>query len=204
MRWFISWWLTALTTGLVALGTILLDWLAAGGHAWAVRVRETLTPPIPGLLEGYGAPAFIVLAQLGFWALARLVLIRIFAYVNSEETSSPRGAGGWRAGSGRRSILLFHNPTGWWLAPFAVALNVLVWSAASFELNFTLGYSPPIPVAVWGLSVLFGLTLTSAMLTPDRPLRLRPVEDSAERLPDPLLQLPEEEPEGTSPALGAA
>lgn len=215
MRWFISWWVTAIMTGVVALGTIMLDRLATAGHLWASSLKTTLTPPIPRLIADGGAPLLIVITQLAFWVLVRLVLIRVFAYVNSEMSSSPRGGVGVanaaqmardrrRTGSGRHAVRLFHNPSGWWLAPFAAALNVLVWSAASFELSVKRGYSAPIPVALWGLSMLFGLTLTAAMLTPDRPLKLRLREDPEIREPDPDLALPAEEPEGTSPALGTA
>ena len=212
MRWFISWLVTAVLTGFAVAVVLGLDFLVGKEVAWAGPARSALNLPLPNVVQVLGTPAATVLAQTACWIIVRVVLVRVFAYINSEMTSSPRDAEGpggarknrRRAQRGQRSIRLFHNPTGWWLAPFAIALNVIVWSARSFELNAVEGYSPPIPVPIWGLSMLYAASLAAAMATPDKaiPVRAKRVADDPEL--DPLLSTPGDSAEGESPTLGVA
>jgi len=201
VRWFISWYVTALLTGLVAAVLVALDWFSSREQAWAIAAREAIAVN-PGTDVGW---LRILIAQFGCWVVARVVLVRIFAYVNSEVASSPRGDGSGlvvnrrRSNRGRFVIRMFHNPTGWWLAPYAIALNLIVWSARPFEWTT----KPPIPVALWGLSALFAATLVAAMVTPDKriPVRYRAVDEAP---PDILLDTPEDRSAEESPVLGAA
>jgi hypothetical protein len=211
MRWFISWIVTVLLTGIVAGVVLVLDALVKREVGWAATVRSALNLPLPEAIQSLGAPLLIVLAELLCWIIVRALLVRIFAYVNSEVGSSPRDSdlpGGEarnrrRARRGQLSIRLFHNPSGWWLAPFAIAMNLLVWSAASFELNSTPTYEPPVPVAIWGLSMLWAATLAAAMVTPDKAIPVRVPRVEPEREVDRFLDIPAEAPEGESPTLGS-
>ncbi len=201
MRWFISWYVTALVTGFAAALLVTLDWLSNKEQSWATAAREAIA------LEpnGSGGWLLILAAQLACWILVRLVLVRVFAYINSELSSSPRGDDSGslvnrrRASRGRVMIRMFHNPTGWWLAPYALVLNLIVWSARPFEWTT----NPPIPVAAWGLCALFGATLLAAMVTPDKriPVRFRGAQEGNL---DRLLETPEDQPGEESPVLGAA
>ena len=197
MRWFVAWLVTAIVTAVV-WG---LYWLAGIGVPLVSPLVDRLQPPLVDWSRSFGAPVLIVGAQFVCWTAARLVLIRVFAYVNSETEASPRGAGdrrGWRASLGALAVRLFHNPTGRWLAPFAALLNLVVFAAAPLELGSAIEAAPAHP-ALWGLSALYALTLAAAV-RPDRVIPLRSRGD--EPAPDAMLDLPADA-EAPQPALGA-
>ncbi|HEU5434681.1 MAG TPA: hypothetical protein VFU81_23605, partial [Thermomicrobiales bacterium] len=118
--------------------------------------------PVPSL------PRWIaVWAILGCYAVVRFVLIRVFAYTASATDSSPRGRPGRRAALGAFVARLCHNPTGGWLAPYALLLGAL--TAAIAPLVW-FGIVSPV---FWALSALFATTLSIARFRPDDPLPLR-------------------------------
>ncbi|MGI9252390.1 MAG: hypothetical protein ACR2J8_01480 [Thermomicrobiales bacterium] len=188
MRWFIAWIFTAMMTFLASALVLTLDVLSSREVDWATTAREALSLPVPGFLARFAVPVLIVLAQVGCWLLARIVLLRVFAYVNSEMVSSPRSALGDEEASlrprdrrrrlrGRTAIRFFHNPRGGWMLLYVMALNMLVWAVAPLEFNVPYWYLPPIPIPVWGLCMLYAATVTLAMLTPDKPLSVRRLDD---------------------------
>ena len=214
MRWFIAWLITAVLTLFASIVVLSLDGLSGREVVWAIAARQALSLPVPAALSKFAVPELIVLAQTGCWLLARIVLLRVFAYVNSEMISSPRSAFGpeearllprdrRRRTWGRVAIRLFHNPQGGWMIFYAVTLNLLVWAVAPLEFNVPYWYLPPIPIPVWGLCMLYAATVALAFLTPDRPLSVRKPIDPGEKPLDPVLEERESEPANPAPSLGA-
>ncbi len=207
MRWFLAWLITALLTAL-AHG---LYWLAGADIPVVSSLLRRLQPPLVDVAGGLGGPWLIFWSQVACWAVTRLVLIRLFAYINSETEGSPRGpelgASAGRSRANRRRIALgalavrlFHNPTGRWLALYAVLLNLAVWAAAPLVLRPSMEASLVHP-AYWGLSALYAMTVAAAAATPDKLIPLRP--QATDPNPDPVLDLPGNADATAGPALGA-
>jgi hypothetical protein len=185
MRWFSSFWVTVLVC-LVGMG---LSWVA--GHGWE-HVSSWLAP-----FEFVSNPIVIGPAVLGAYALVRLILQRVIAYTESAIDASPRESrtawGSRRASLGLLAYRLFGNPTGKWLAPYALVLGVVAGAALLIRVPMMLaglatGEWQRHEVLLLTLIGLYATTVTMAMLFPDRPQRLRPVEEAD---PDEVLELPD-------------
>ena len=176
MRWFASFWLTAVVVAVTA--GIWLAWVISRG--------------------GVLVPQAIVLFAIGVYALTRTLVHRVLAYTDSATEASPRGGQGKRAALGRWVIDHFHNPTGLWLGPYTVAMAALATGASAFAWAVATDGAERFAVAA--LAVLTGLyasTLTLAMLLPDPPIPLRTPPDVTPL--DPILDLPTEAPGPAAP-----
>lgn len=173
MRWFAAFFVTVLLA-LVFMGLLALR--AAG----IPYLSDALIWAIPfGWLPGRAQ----LLLLFGTYVVVRAAMQRILAYTESAVDSSPRGRSGFRATLGAASYRFLANPTGRWISPYAILLGLAV--LASWPL-MGLGM---VPALAWGVTALYALTLTSAMLRPDRPQPLRP---GPEPEVDPILDLPGE------------
>ncbi len=183
MRWFASWWITAV----VCFAGAGFYWLAENGP-------ERLTTK----LEGFSTPNQLWIAGLvsACYALVRLIVHRVLAYTESAIDASPRAGGERgrrRAAIGAAAYASFGNPTGWWLSPFAAFLTIAGALAVVLRVSMIWidGWQPGgfglVLTMLLSLAVLYGATVTAAMLRPDRPQPLRPAADPPL---DPSLAMP--------------
>ena len=186
MRWFASYWVTVV----ICFAVAGVYWLS-GQEVGPLDDRlARLTPDAP---PWWMIPALVT----GCYAVMRAVLHRVLAYTESAIDASPRDEGGrgrrWAA-LGSAAYTAFGNPTGWWLAPFATALGLATGFAGVVRWGVNaLGGSTPgsrdlIVNLLLMLAILYAVTVTSAMLFPDRPQPLRIAPDPAV---DPVLAVPD-------------
>lgn len=196
MRWFASFYLTVA----LSLFVLLLDWIAQADIPWLSDGMRAVFPE--SIVNWWTIPLLVT----GCYALVRIILQRVVAYTESAIDASPRESrSAWsrrRAALGMAAYRWFGNPTGRWLAPFALVASVvaglawLVRGTMYLQGGFDVDEDWPV---VLGLSflALYALTLDMAMLFPDRPQRLRP---EPEPDPDPILDLPDSPDEPPAPA----
>jgi hypothetical protein len=187
VRWFASYWVTVLICFVTAVIYVLIG-LDVG------PVGDRLDWLLPGGIPTWWTIPVLVAAC---YAVVRVVLHRVVAYTESGIEASPRSEGGRgrrRAALGNAVYTAFGNPTGWWLAPFAAVLGLAAAFATVVRWTITVieGWQP----GGWDLlislllafAILYALTVTSAMLFPDRPQPLRLVPELE---PDPVLNIPD-------------
>ena len=164
MRWFAAYWTTVFLTG-----------VAAALFALRNAGMPVVSPALVWAIPVSALPRWITVGAIfGCYAVVRFVLIRVFAYTASATDSSPRGRPGRRAALGALVARLFHNPTGGWLAPYALLLDALTAVVAPLVW---FGLVSPV---FWALSALYATTLSIARFRPDDPLPLRAASPAVE------------------------
>lgn len=182
MRWFLAYWITLLIC-LIFVGIYLV--IAAG----LPGISSTLDAALLG-----GAPPWWLIPVLvsAAYLFVRIVLHRVLAYTESAIEASPRGdgqRGRRRAALGNAAYTAFGNPTGLWLAPFALILGAA--GALTAFLRWGLGRPDHLLLTLLlTLLVLYAVVTTSAMASPDRPQPLLYVDEDPEL--DPILEHPDE------------
>ena len=173
MRWFSAFFVTLGIAGIA-------------GALFYLRGQELpyLSPALISIIPFSFRPSGLqVIALFAVWSIVRAVLQRVLAYTEAETEASPRRPSHWRSSLGTTAFRLFYNPTGVWLAFYAMFLDIAVIVA------FPLWRNGIIPALAWGCAALYAATVTSAMLLPDRPQLLNP-DPRHEQEPDPILLVP--------------
>ena len=181
MRWFASFYLTLLSTGVIAG----LLWLREHPLFGIRETAQALQWLIPEIVAAF-VQAFTIPLLFATLLVIRLVLQRVLAYTASATEASPRARPGKRAALGAAAYTLWHNPTRWWLSPFAVVIGIVVGLTGVFVFIIDRGVEARL---LWGLTAIFASTITAAMANPDRrqPLRTAPGDEEAV---DPVLAVP--------------
>lgn len=195
MRWFASFWVTV---ALCLVGAFVY-WLSTI-DVWVIDdlLNHRLVPS--GLVRLTTIPLLVGLC----YALVRGILHRVLAYTESAIDASPRAEGERgrrRAAIGNAAYVAFGNPTGWWLAPFALVLGLAAAAAGALRWSLVttgiVGTSDGdlLVTLLLVLAILYATTVGSAMLFPDRPQPLRALHGAAADPDlDPILGVPDEAP----------
>lgn len=173
MRWFASFWITVLVTA-----------VAAGLLALRGADMPVVSDALRGIIPVGRIPWFVQAGLIfGCWTVTRIALQWVIAYTESATDASPRARPGKRARLGALAYRWFGNPTGRWLAFYAIVLTIV--AALLTPLRYVFGFAP----ALVTLTALYAATLVSAAAAPDRRQPLRAESDPA---PDPVLTMPGE------------
>jgi hypothetical protein len=165
---------------LALICTVALTGLAAAAERIADGNVPVLSPlfaaVLPGDIHSRSLRVIVVVAlQSACYAICLYYLKRLYGYAAGETEAAPRTLAAavpvtrWRLRRPREGPVwsalqrLFASPTGRWLAPFAIPLNVIV------AVALPLAFNGKVPAALWGLSMLYARTLSRVSRNPDGP-----------------------------------